>query len=126
MSINKFMELDDQDELKVTKKDYKNKVDKELKTKFEDSTNLEMNLLNLVKKNEPDKKKPMSIYFKEEDLKLLKAISKVNNTTVNKTIMSILEIPLNATKNNLPSDFNIEKLAKEYDKKSRNKNSVNK
>lgn len=62
----------------------------------------------------------MSVYFEEEDLKLLKAISKYKNTTVNKMIMTILDQPLNNTKNNnSPDDFNIEKLAKEYDKNSR-------
>ena len=114
MSISKFMDtLDDQEEIKVTKKNYKNKVDKELKTKFEDIDN--------VKKTE--KKTPMSIYFKEEDLKLLKAIAKVKGITVNKMVMSILEGPLKTTKNNLPDGFDIDKLAKDYDKNSKNKKS---
>lgn len=63
----------------------------------------------------------MSIYFEEEDLKLLKAISEYKETTVDKTVMSILRNPLNTTKNNLPDDFNTEELAKKYDKKSRSK-----
>lgn len=121
MGINKF--LDDKDEIVATKKDYKSKVNKELKTKFEEDSigNNSFNLLDMKKEDKPKKKVPMSIYFEEEDLKLLKAISKFKNTTVNKTVMSILQDPLSVTKNNLPEEFNIEKLSKEYDKNSRNK-----
>ncbi|MFR3072312.1 MAG: hypothetical protein ACLTK8_05870 [Paeniclostridium sp.] len=124
MGISKFMDtLDDQEEIKVTKKNYKNKVDKELKTKFEDTDNNDngFNLLEMDNIKKAEKKTPMSIYFKEDDLKLLKAISKIKGITVNKMVMSILEGPLNTTKNNLPDGFDIDKLAKEYDKNSKNK-----
>lgn len=126
MSISKFMDtLDDQEEIKVTKKNYKNKVDKELKTKFEDIDNNDngFNLLDIDNVKKTEKKTPMSIYFKEEDLKLLKAIAKVKGITVNKMVMSILEGPLKTTKNNLPDGFDIDKLAKDYDKNSKNKKS---
>ncbi len=173
MGINKFMEsLDDANEIKVPKKDYKNKVDEKLKTKFEKDEEIKsyvgmnlldmgkekhtnkkiamsiyfeeedlkdeklktkfekdeeiksyvgMNLLDMGKEKHTNKKIAMSIYFEEEDLKLLKAISNFNNTTVNKTVMSILESPLNITRDNLPKDFDVEKLSKEYDKNSRSK-----
>lgn len=124
MGMSKFIDtLDDQEEIKVTKKNYKNKVDKELKTKFEDTTSNDngINLLDMDNVKKTEKKAPMSIYFKEDDLKLLKAISRFKDITVNKTVMSILEGPLTTTRNNLPDGFDIEKLAKEYDKNSKNK-----
>lgn len=123
MSLSKFMyALDDKEEIKVTKKDYKNKVDNELKTKFEETDNNdnEFNLLDMDNIKKTEKKAPMTIYFKEEDLKLLKAISKVKGITVNKIVMSILEGPLETAKNNLPDGFDIDKLAREYDKNSKN------
>lgn len=121
MGIDKF--LVDEEKVELPKKNYKSKVDDKLKSKFEEDEvmNNSLNLLNMEEDKKTNKKVSMSIYFNEEDLKLLKAISKLKNTTVNKTIMSILEGPLDTTKNNLPSDFNIDKLAKEYDKNSRNK-----
>ncbi|MGG7060267.1 hypothetical protein ACQPUZ_18685 [Clostridium tertium] len=126
MGLNKFLE-DDTDKIVITKKDYKNKVNQEVKTKFEEETNENsINLLDMGTEVKSEKKIAMSIYFKEDDLKLLKAISRFKNTTVNKTVMSILESPLDATRCNLPDDFNIEKLAKEYDKNSRNKKTKSK
>lgn len=121
MGIDKF--LVDEEKVELPKKNYKSKVDDKLKSKFEEDQvmNNSLNLLNMEEDKKTNKKVSMSIYFNDEDLKLLKAISKLKNTTVNKTIMSILEGPLDTTKNNLPSDFNIDKLAKEYDKNSRNK-----
>ena len=123
MGINKFMEsLDDANEIKVPKKDYKNKVDEKLKTKFEKDEEIKsyvgMNLLDIGKEKHTNKKIAMSIYFEEDDLKLLKAISNFNNTTVNKTVMSILESPLNITRDNLPKDFDVEKLANKVLKRS--------
>lgn len=117
MGINKFLD-DDKEEIVAPKKDSKSKVNKELKTKFEEDRNKSIDLFN-IKEEKKKKKMAMSVYFEEEDLKLLKAISKYKNKTVNKTIMTILEQSLNNTKNNSPDDFNIEKLAKEYDKNSR-------
>lgn len=68
-------------------------------------------------------KNTILIYFKKEDLNILKIISQTKNTTVSKTIMNIWEIPIKSTRDNLPNDFNIIKNAKEYNK--RNKNKVN-
>ncbi|MFR3557390.1 MAG: hypothetical protein ACLTUN_02565 [Paraclostridium sordellii] len=117
MSLSKFIDaLDDQEEIKVTKKS---------KTKFEETDNNDngFNLLDMDNIKKTEKKAPMTIYFKEEDLKLLKAISKVKGITVNKIVMSILEGPLETAKNNLPDGFDIDKLAREYDKNSKNKKS---
>ena len=121
MGIDKF--LVDEEKVELPKKNYKSKVDDKLKTKFEEGEVKpnSINLLEMEEDKKSSKKVSMSIYFEEDDLKLLKAISKFKNTTVNKTVMSILEGPLETTKSNLPSDFNIDKLAKDYDKTSRNK-----
>lgn len=121
MGIDKF--LVDEEKVELPKKNYKSKVDDKLKTKFEEEEVKpnSINLLEMEEDKKSSKKVSMSIYFEDEDLKLLKAISKFKNTTVNKTVMSILEGPLETTKSNLPDDFNIDKLAKEYDKTSRNK-----
>lgn len=121
MGIDKF--LVDEEKVELPKKNYKSKVDDKLKTKFEEDEVKpnSINLLEMEEDRKSSKKVSMSIYFEYEDLKLLKAISKFKNTTVNKTVMSILEGPLETTKSNLPDDFNIDKLAKDYDKTSRNK-----
>lgn len=121
MGIDKF--LVDEEKVELPKKNYKSKVDDKLKSKFEEDEVISnsLNLLDMEEDKKTNKKVSMSIYFNDEDLRLLKAISKFKNTTVNKTIMSILEGPLDATRSNLPSDFNVDKLAKEYDKNSRNK-----
>ncbi|KKY00128.1 hypothetical protein VN21_15930 [Paraclostridium benzoelyticum] len=121
MGIDKF--LVDEEKVELPKKNYKSKVDDKLKTKFEEEEVKpnSINLLEMEEDKKSSKKVSMSIYFDEDDLKLLKAISKFKNTTVNKTVMSILEGPLETTKSNLPNDFNIDKLAKDYDKTSRNK-----
>ncbi|WP_270647489.1 hypothetical protein [Paeniclostridium hominis] len=121
MGIDKF--LKDDESIELPKKDYKSKVDSKLKTKFEDDEPISnsLNLLAMEEDKKASKKVAMSIYFDEEDLKLLKAISKIKNTTVNKTVMSIIEQPLTTTRDNLPNDFDIDKLSKEYDKTSKNK-----
>jgi hypothetical protein len=123
MGIDKF--LVEEEKVELPKKNYKDKVDNKLRSKFEEDEikNNSINLLDMEEDKKVNKKVSMSIYFKEEDLKLLKAISKFKSTTVNKTVMSILEGPLDTTRNNLPGDFNIDKLSKEYDKNSRNKKS---
>lgn len=120
MGIEKFM--NDSDEIKITKKNYKDKVDNELKNKFENEI-LYSPGLNLLEMEEEKvvKKTAISVYFKEEDLNLLKAISQMKNTTVNKTIMNILETTIKTTRDNLPSKFDINKKVKEYDKKNKNK-----
>jgi hypothetical protein len=120
MGLGKFM--DDSNEVKITNKSYKDKVNNELKTKFEKEILVSggINLLDMEEEKSV-KKTAISVYFKEEDLKLLKAISQIKNTTVNKTIMNILETTLETTKDNLPKDFDINKNVKEYDKRNKNK-----
>ncbi|MGL5642045.1 MAG: hypothetical protein ACRDDM_07240 [Paraclostridium sp.] len=120
MGIEKFM--DDIDEVKITKKSYKSKVDNELKNKFENDIVISTGL-NLLEMEEEKsvKKTAISVYFKEEDLNLLKAISQAKNSTVNKTIMNILETTIETTRANLPKDFDVNKKAKEYDKRNKNK-----
>ncbi len=120
MGLGKFM--DDSNEVKITNKSYKDKVNNELKTKFEKEILVSggINLLDMEEEKSV-KKTAISVYFKEEDLKLLKAISQIKNTTVNKTIMNILETTLQTTKENLPKDFDINKNVKEYDKRNKNK-----
>lgn len=120
MGLEKF--IDDASEVKITKKSYKDKVDNVVKDTFEKDI-LVSSGLNLFEMEEEKsvKKTPISVYFKEEDLNLLKAISQAKNTTVNKTIMNILETTIETTRGNLPTNFDINKNAKEYDKKNKNK-----
>lgn len=120
MGLEKFM--DDANDVKITKKNYKDKVDSEVKNTFEKDIIISSGL-NLLEMEEEKsvKKTAISVYFKEEDLNLLKAISQAKNTTVNKTIMNILETTIETTRDNLPKDFDVNKKAKEYDKKNKNK-----
>lgn len=120
MSLEKF--IDDASEVKITKKNYKDKVDNELKNKFEKDIIVSpgLNLLEMEEEKSV-KKTAISVYFKEDDLNLLKAISQAKNTTVNKTILNILETTIETTRDNLPKDFDVNKKAKEYDKKNKNK-----
>lgn len=120
MGLEKFM--DDANDIKITKKNYKSKVDNEVKNKFEEDIIIPagLNLLDM-EEEKSIKKTAISVYFKEEDLNLLKAISQTKNTTVNKTIMNILETTIKTTKDNLPKDFDVVKKAKEYDKRNKNK-----
>jgi len=120
MGLEKF--IDDASEVKITKKSYKDKVDNEVKNKFEKDIVISsgLNLLDMEEEKSV-KKTAISVYFKEEDLNLLKAISQSKNTTVNKTIMNILETTIETTKDNLPKDFDVNKKSKEYDKRNKNK-----
>jgi hypothetical protein len=120
MGLEKF--IDDASEVKITKKSYKDKVDNEVKNKFEKDIVISggLNLLEMEEEKSV-KKTAISVYFKEEDLNLLKAISQAKNTTVNKTIMNILETTIETTKDNLPNDFDVTKKSKEYDKRNKNK-----
>lgn len=125
MGLDKFMNndmIDDASEIKIIDKGYKNKVDEALQEKSnKDKSNFAMNLLDLEEEDKVEKKIGMTIYFKEEDLELLKSVAYYKNTTVNKTIMNILEIPLKTTRENLDSNFDIKLMADKYDKKSKNK-----
>ena len=128
MGIDKFLrdDLNDKEELVITKKDYKSKVNREVRNTFESENTVDrdsFNLLNLDKeKRDTSKKVAMSIYFSKEDLDLLKAIAYEKNTTVNKILMNILQEPLGVTRENLPGSFDVEEMAKEYEIRSRKRN----
>ncbi len=110
-------------EIKIPKKNFKNKIDNIIEKKLESKEEIQVTGLNLfeMKEKEEVKKSAMTIYFDEVDLKLLKAISKLKNTTVNKTVMNILEATINTTKSNFPEGFDIDELANGYDEKNKSK-----
>lgn len=116
MGLDKFLKDDEKEELVLTKKDYKSKVNHIVKNTFEKES---LNLLNIESESTSNKKVPMSVYFEKEDLDLLKAIAFEKNTTVNKVLMSIIKDPLRITKENLPDNFNINKKAKDYEVNSK-------
>ena len=116
MGLDKFLKDDKKEELVLTKKDYKSKVNNIVKNTFEKEN---LNLLQIENENTTSKKVPMSVYFEKEDLDLLKAIAFEKNTTVNKVLMSIIKDPLKTTRENLPSSFNINEKAKEYEVNSK-------
>lgn len=132
MSIEKFLNDDfgdkiesenEKEELHIRKLDYKDKVDSAIKSTFhlENKNTINRSSLNLmdIKANDDKKKIPMSVYFNEADLMLLKAIAFNKNTTVSKIIMNIIKEPLDVTRDNLNMNFNIKDLAKKYDKNCR-------
>ena len=121
MSAEKFKE----EKIVPPKKNFKSKVDKEVEKTIEEKEveiqALGLNLFEMEENKEATKKSAMTIYFEEEDLMLLKAISKLKNTTVNKTIKNILENTINTTRANLPDGFDVEGMSKEYDLKNKDK-----
>ena len=75
MSIEKFK--NEANEMQIPKKDFRNKVDKIVEETIENNevevTTLGLNLFEMEAK-EAVKKTGMTIYFEEDDLRLLKAI----------------------------------------------------
>lgn len=126
MSAEKFKnsKFDEEDKIVPPNKNYKKKVntrvEKSIKEKEVEIPSIGLNLFDM-KENKEAKKSPMTIYFEEEDLMLLKAISKLKNTTVNKTIKTILEDTFKITRANLPDGFDVEGMSKEYDLKNKDK-----
>lgn len=116
MGLDKFLKDDKKEELVLTKKDYKSKVNDIVKNTFEKD---DLNLLKIESERTTSKKVPMSVYFEKDDLDLLKAIAFEKNTTVNKVLMSIIKDPLKITKGNLPDDFDVNEKAKEYEVNSK-------
>lgn len=116
MGLDKFLKDDKKEELVLTKKDYKSKVNNIVKNTFEKE---DLNLLQIENETTTSKKVPMSVYFEKEDLDLLKAIAFEKNTTVNKVLMNIIKDPLKNTRENLPSSFNINEKSKEYEMNSK-------
>ena len=111
------------EEIKIPNKNFKNKIDNIIEKRLESKEEIQVTGLNLfdMEEKEEVKKSAMTIYFDEADLKLLKAISKLKNTTVNKTVMNILEATINTTKANFPEGFDIDELANGYDEKNKTK-----
>ena len=111
------------EEIKIPNKNFKNKIDNIIEKRLESKEEIQVVGLNLfdMEEKEEVKKSAMTIYFDEADLKLLKAISKLKNTTVNKTVMNILEATINTTKANFPEGFDIDELANGYDEKNKTK-----
>ena len=116
MGLDKFLKDGKKEELVLTKKDYKSKVNNIVKNTFEKE---DLNLLQIENETTTSKKVPMSVYFEKEDLDLLKAIAFEKNTTVNKVLINIIKDPLKITRENLPSSFNINEKAKEYEMNSK-------
>lgn len=122
MGIEKFK--DEAKEIKIPKKNFKDKVNN-IVEKSIDQNEVEIQTVGLnlfdMEEEVSVKKTGMTIYFEEEDLRLLKAISKLKNTTVNKTVMNILETTISTTKANLPADFDIVSMSDQYDEKNKDK-----
>lgn len=118
MGLDKFLK-DEKEEVVLSKKNYKSKVNEMVKNTFEKES---LNLLNMESEEVSTKKVPMSIYFNKEDLDLLKAIAFEKNTTVNKILMSIIKEPLGVTRNNLPDSFDVTEKAVQYEVKSKKRN----
>ena len=118
MGLDKFLN-DEKEEVVLSKKNYKSKVNEMVKNTFEKES---LNLLNMESEEVSTKKVPMSIYFNKEDLDLLKAIAFEKNTTVNKILMSIIKEPLGVTRNNLPDSFDVTEKAAQYEVKSKKRN----
>ena len=121
MSAEKFKE----EKIVPPKKNFKSKVDKEVEKTIEEKEvqmqTIGLNLFDMEEHKEATKKSAMTIYFEEEDLMLLKAISKLKKTTVNKTVKNILETTIETTRANLPDGFDIVGMSKEYDLKNKDK-----
>ena len=112
MSLDIFKE--DVSDIKIRKNDYQNKVD----SIIENNLDMEFNGINLLdmKAEKKLKKVPLTIYLEEHELEILKSVSYLKNTTVQKTIGHLIKGTVSTTKSNLPSDFNIDEMVKKYDK----------
>lgn len=126
MTSNRFRNSKfDEEEIVIPDKNFKVKVNDIVEKNREDKEleiqSVGLNLFEMEENKEVTKKSAMTIYFEEEDLMLLKAISKLKNTTVNKTINNILESTINTTRANLPDGFDVVGMSKEYDLKNKDK-----
>lgn len=104
-------------DIKIRKNDYLSKVDKAIENNIKEE-DLSIGTLNLLDMEEEKKivKTPQTIYLEEEDLKLLKAVSSIKNTTISKTISNIIKVAVDTTKSSLPEEFDIDKQAIKYDR----------
>lgn len=104
-------------DIKIRKNDYQLKVDKAIENNINEE-DISIGTLNLLEMEEEKKviKTPQTIYLEEDDLKLLKAVSAIKNTTISKTISNIIKVAVDTTKASLPEKFDIDKQAIKYDK----------
>lgn len=119
MALDIFKE--DASDIKIRKNDYQNKVDKVIENNLE----IDIDGINLLdmKEEKKVKKVPLTVYLEEDELEILKAVSVLKNTTVQKTINTLIKGTVNTTKSNLPSNFNIYDMVKKYDKENKVKKS---
>lgn len=112
MALDIFKE--DVSDIKIRKNDYQNKVD----SIIESNLDIDIDGVNLLdmKEEKKVKKTPLTIYLEQEELEILKAVSVMKNTTVQKTISNLIKSTVKTTKANLPSDFNVYDMVKKYDK----------
>lgn len=122
MALDVFKE--DVKEIKIRKNDYQLKVDKAIENNMKEE-DLVVGTLNLLDMEEEKKivKTPQTIYLEEEDLKLLKAVSSIKNTTIGKTINNIIKVAVETTKASLPDGFDIDNQSIKYDKDNKVKKS---
>lgn len=115
MALDIFKE--DVSEMKIRKNDYQNKVD----SVIESNLDIDIDGVNLLamKEEKKIKKTPLTLYLEEEELEILKAVSFIKNTTVQKIIGNLIKSTVNTTKSNLPSDFNVSDMVKKYDKENK-------
>lgn len=115
MALDVFKE--DVKDIKIRKNDYLSKVDKAIENNIKEE-DISIGTLNLLDMEEEKKisKTPQTIYLEEEELKLLKAVSSIKNTTISKTISNIIKVAVDTTKASLPEDFDIEKRVIKYDR----------
>ncbi|CEP42571.1 hypothetical protein [Paraclostridium sordellii] len=115
MALDVFKE--DVKDIKIRKNDYQTKVDKVIENNIKEE-DISIGTLNLLDMEEEKKivKTPQTIYLEEDDLKLLKAVSSIKNTTIGKTINNIIKVAVETTKASLPADFDIDKQSLKYDR----------
>ncbi|MCQ4699110.1 hypothetical protein NE452_16410 [Paeniclostridium sordellii] len=104
-------------DIRIRKNDYQTTVDKVIENNIKED-DISIGTLNLLDMEEEKKivKTPQTIYLEEDDLKLLKAVSSIKNTTIGKTINNIIKVAVETTKASLPDDFDIDKQSLKYDR----------
>lgn len=115
MALDVFKE--DVKDIKIRRNDYQSKVDKAIENNIKEE-DISIGTLNLLDMEEEKKvvKTPQTVYLEEDDLKLLKAVSSIKNTTISKTISNIIKVAVDTTKASLPEGFDIDRQASKYDR----------
>lgn len=115
MALDVFKE--DVKDIKIRKNDYLSKVDKAIENNIKED-DISIGTLNLLEMEEEKKivKFPQTVYLEEDEIKLLKAVSSIKNTTISKTISNIIKVAVDTTKASLPDGFDIDKQVIKYDK----------